>query len=97
MLDMTDVKFQGLKLAADWIRDLESSDSRIHKEKVIEKAKSLTEKKRFYISKFGYEPEEVIEWWKKKASNRYETLKAEGRIRTEMEVWSGDKEIDIIR
>ena len=38
MLDMTDVKFEGLKLAADWIRDLESSDSRIHKEKVIEKA-----------------------------------------------------------
>ena len=35
---MQDVKFQGLKLAADWIRDLESSDSRIHKEKVIEKA-----------------------------------------------------------
>jgi DNA ligase-1 len=30
--------YQGLKLAADWIRDLESSDSRIHKEKVIEKA-----------------------------------------------------------
>jgi len=29
---------EGLKLAADWIRDLESSDSRIHKEKVIEKA-----------------------------------------------------------
>jgi DNA ligase 1 len=38
MLDMQDVKFQGLKLAADWIRDLESSDSRIHKESVIEKA-----------------------------------------------------------
>jgi DNA ligase 1 len=38
MLDMQDVKFKGLKLAADWIRDLESSDSRIHKEKVIEKA-----------------------------------------------------------
>jgi DNA ligase-1 len=38
MLDMQDVKFQGLKLAADWIRDLESSDSRTHKEKVIEKA-----------------------------------------------------------
>ena len=35
---MQDVKFQGLKLAADWIRDLESSDSRIQKEKVIEKA-----------------------------------------------------------
>ena len=38
MIDMTDVRFEGLKLAADWIRDLESSDSRIHKEKVIEKA-----------------------------------------------------------
>jgi DNA ligase-1 len=32
------LNYQGLKLAADWIRDLESSDSRIHKEKVIEKA-----------------------------------------------------------
>jgi DNA ligase 1 len=38
MLDMQDAKFEGLKLAADWIRDLESSDSRLHKEKVIEKA-----------------------------------------------------------
>lgn len=35
---MQDVKFEGLKLAADWIRDLESSDSRLHKERVIEKA-----------------------------------------------------------
>jgi DNA ligase-1 len=32
------LNYEGLKLAADWIRDLESSDSRIHKEKVIEKA-----------------------------------------------------------
>lgn len=30
--------FDGLKVAADWIRDLESSDSRLHKEAVIEKA-----------------------------------------------------------
>ena len=37
-IDYTQEKFKGLKLAADWIRDLESSDSRIHKEKVIEKA-----------------------------------------------------------
>lgn len=29
---------EGLTLAADWIKDLESSDSRLHKEKVIEKA-----------------------------------------------------------
>jgi DNA ligase-1 len=33
-----DEKFNGLRLAADWIRDLESSDSRLHKESVIEKA-----------------------------------------------------------
>lgn len=31
-------EFEGIKLAADWIRDLESSDSRLHKESVIEKA-----------------------------------------------------------
>lgn len=31
-------KFKGISLAADWIRDIESSDSRIHKERVIEKA-----------------------------------------------------------
>jgi DNA ligase-1 len=37
-LDFSSLHFEGLKLAADWIRDLESSDSRIHKEKVIEKA-----------------------------------------------------------
>jgi DNA ligase-1 len=32
------LNYEGLKLAADWIRDLESSDSRLHKERVIEKA-----------------------------------------------------------
>jgi len=30
--------FDGTTVAADWIRDLESSDSRLHKERVIEKA-----------------------------------------------------------
>jgi DNA ligase-1 len=33
-----DARYQGVKVAADWIRDLESSDSRLHKERVIEKA-----------------------------------------------------------
>ena len=42
----------------------------------IEHAKSLTEKKRYYISNFGYEPDEVIAWWKKKATKRYEKLKS---------------------
>ena len=39
----------------------------------------------------------IIEWWRKKAINRFETLKTEGRIRNEQEVWTGDKVLDIIR
>ena len=39
----------------------------------------------------------IIEWWKNKASNRYETLKTEGRLRTELEVWTSGKDIQIIR
>jgi hypothetical protein len=39
----------------------------------------------------------VIEWWRNKAINRFETLKSEGRLRTELEVWTSDKDIDIIR
>lgn len=35
---LSSTEFNGLKVAADWIRDLESSDSRLHKEAVIEKA-----------------------------------------------------------
>lgn len=37
-IDFTNPQFKGQDLAADWIRDLERSDSRLHKEKVIEKA-----------------------------------------------------------
>jgi hypothetical protein len=44
-----------------------------------------------------FELENIIEWWKKKATNRYETLRAEGRLRTELEVWTSGKDIDIIR
>ena len=36
-IDFSDARFGGV-VAAGWIRDLEQSDSRIHKEKVIEKA-----------------------------------------------------------
>ena len=39
----------------------------------------------------------IIEWWRKKAVNRYDTLKTEGRIRTEQEVWTNGKILDIIR
>ena len=89
--------------------------------KTIENALSLTEKKRYYASNYGFSNftdvvmgradklipdkenydkhylENIIEWWKKKATNRYETLKAENRIRQEIEVWTGEKELDIIR
>jgi len=37
MIDYADERFDGV-VSSGWIRDLESSDSRIHKEKVIEKA-----------------------------------------------------------
>ena len=36
--DYSDERFDGVKVAADWVRDLESDDSRLHKERVIEKA-----------------------------------------------------------
>jgi hypothetical protein len=88
---------------------------------VIEKAKGLTERKRYYISNYGFKnyidvvngktdiliPDDenydkfymknIIDWWKKKASSRYDTLKSEGRLRSEIEVWTSGKPIDIIR
>ena len=39
----------------------------------------------------------ITEWWRKKAINRFDTLKTDNRIRTEQEVWTGDKVLDIIR
>ena len=87
----------------------------------IVNAKNLTEKKRFYMSDYGFENarevilgeqevlrpgqnyekfymENLINWWKKKASNRYDNLKSEGRLRTELETWNRNPEsIDIIR
>ena len=37
-IDFSHKQFNGVPVAADWIRDLEASDSRLHKERVIEKA-----------------------------------------------------------
>ena len=39
----------------------------------------------------------LIEWWRSKAINRYTTLQNEGRLRTELEVWTSGKDIQIIR
>ena len=41
--------------------------------------------------------ENLIKWWKNKASKRYESLKSSGSLRTELEVWTKDMHIDIIR
>lgn len=100
---------------------LKGTDELHHFNSILSDAKSLTEKKRYYYSNYGYknyidyvnnktdtliedpenfhkfELENMINWWKKKASNRYETLKSEGRLRNEIEVWTSGKEIDIIR
>ena len=87
---------------------------------VIDMAFNLTEKKRFYISDYGYGNvrevingeqdklvsgqnwdkfylENIIEWWKKKAGKRYDKLKAEGRFRDKVELWTEDDNIQIIR
>jgi len=89
--------------------------------KTLDNALNLMEKKRYYISDYGFSNmedvamgratelipnkenydkfhlENIIEWWRKKAVNRYETLNSENRIRTEQEVWTSGKEIEIIR
>jgi len=46
-----------------------------------------------------HELENVIKWWRKKATKRYESLKKDGRLRTKIEVWKKDNmdSIDIIR
>ena len=87
---------------------------------VIEMAFKLTQRKRAYVSDFGYgnvrevilgeqtklvkgqnwdkfEYDNIIAWWKKKAGKRYEKLKSEGRFRTEVELWTEDQDIQIIR
>ena len=41
--------------------------------------------------------ENIISWWRKKATKRYEKLKAEGRFRNKVELWTDDDDIQIIR
>ena len=46
-----------------------------------------------------FEMSDIISWWKKKATKRYNSIVADGRIRRELEVWNQDtmNKIDIIR
>jgi hypothetical protein len=83
-------------------------------------AKGLTEKKRAYMSDYGYDNVQdylnmktdtlvkkdnydrysfdgVVEWWKNKASKRYESLKKDNRLRHDLETWNMNEDIDIIR
>ncbi len=87
---------------------------------IIDMALNLTQKKRFYISDYGYSNvrevllgeqdklvrgqnwdkfylNNIISWWKKKASKRYDKLKREDRFRNKVELWTQDDDIQIIR
>ena len=44
-----------------------------------------------------YTVDNIVEWWKKLATKRYNKLKEEGRIRNDLEIWTKDAKIDIIR
>jgi hypothetical protein len=44
-----------------------------------------------------FEFDNIVEWWRKKAINRYENLQKDGRLRTELETWNQKNDIDIIR
>ena len=46
-----------------------------------------------------FELENIIEWWKKNATKRYNNIVADGRLREELEVWNQNtmNDIDIIR
>jgi hypothetical protein len=99
---------------------LQDQEKLVEFNQVINTAFALTQKKRFYISDYGYEnvrevilgeqdklrpgqnwdkfyQENIISWWKKKATKRYKKLKEEGRFRTKVELWTDDDDIQIIR
>ena len=99
---------------------LEDKDKLKQFNSVINMAFGLTQKKRFYISDYGYANvrevltekhstlipgqnwdkfhlDNIIKWWKKKATKRYDKLKQEGRCRDKVELWTEDDHIQIIR
>jgi hypothetical protein len=85
------------KMISIIMKSLRDEEKKLEFQKCIEHAKTLTEKKRYYISKFGYEPEEVIEWWKVKATRRYNKLIEERKLRKELELWQSGSDLEIIR
>ena len=108
------------KMIASIKKSLKDENKLQHFNTVIEMAFGLTQKKRFYISDYGYGNvrevirgdqdklvrgqnwdkfylDNIISWWKRKATKRYETLKRDGRFRDKVELWSEDDNIQIIR
>ena len=44
-----------------------------------------------------FELDNVVAWWKKHATKRFNNLTLDGRLRTKLEIWSKESQIDIIR
>ena len=108
------------KMIAIIRKSLQDEDKLREFNSVIDMAFGLTQRKRFYISDYGYGNvrevineeheklipgqnwdkfylENIIAWWKRKASKRYEKLKQENRFRDKVELWTEDDDIQIIR
>jgi hypothetical protein len=49
------------------------------------------------INYHKFELDHLIEYWRNKATKRYNKLKEEGRLRTAVETWDGSAKIDMIR
>ena len=90
------IKIQ-MKMVSIIKKSLQDEDKKVEFQSCLDHAMSLTEQKRTYLGKFGYEPEDVITWWKKKAAKRYDKLVDNGGLRTELELWKPGCDIDIIR
>ena len=65
------------------------------KEVLLGKEKALTKAENYD----RFELDNIVTWWKKNATKRYNKMIAEGKVRTELEVWNQDtmNKIDIIR
>ena len=65
------------------------------KEVLLGKEKTLTKAENYD----RFELDNIVTWWKKNATKRYNKMIAEGKVRTELEVWNQDtmNKIDIIR
>ena len=108
------------KMIATIKKSLQDEDKLNEFNNVINMAFGLTQKKRFYISDYGYgnvrevirgdedklirgpnwdkfHLDNIISWWKRKATKRYEKLKQENRFRDKVELWTEDDNIQIIR